>query len=214
MMVFAPPAGYERVDVAPLLKMRAIEAFNRYAGSSEQLDMVRRNRLLNRHIDDGVEIANGDDRPAVHHQPGLDAEYIERVRQAEEDRNEAAQAIVEEAGVADPRDLRLMVQLENFDGRITDVEVYRPIIGAAEDEPPMRIRMGVPNGLPETAEPSLLSLEGSSSSSASQGLSGGQIAGITVGSVAGASLIVAAIIFWRRRRNSSKSSCPSEPRLV
>ena len=107
-----------------------------------------------------------------------------------------------------------MVQLENFDGRITDVEVYRPIIGAAEDEPPMRIRMAVPNGLPETAEPSLLSIEGQSSSSASQGLSGGQIAGIAVGSIAGASLIVAAIIFWRRRRDSSKSFCQAEPRIV
>ena len=162
-MVFAPPAGYERVDVAPLLKMRAIEAFNRYAGSSEQLDMVRRNRLLDRHIADGVEIVNGDDRPVVH-QPGLEAEYIERVRQAQEDRNEAQQAIVQEAGVADFRNLRLMVQRDHFDGRITDVEVYRPIIGAAEDEPPMRIRMAVPNGLPETAEPSLLSIEGQSSS--------------------------------------------------
>ena len=169
---------------------------------------------MNRHIADGVEIVNGDDRPVVH-QPGLEAEYIERVRQAQEDRNEAQRAIVQEAGVADFRNLRLMVQRDHFDGRITDVEVYRPIIGAAEDEPPMRIRMGIPNGLPETTEPSLLSIEGSSSgSSASQGLSGGQIAGITVGSVAGASLIVAAIVFWRRRRNSSKPSCQAEPRLV
>jgi len=118
----------------------------------------------------------------------------------------AVAPLLKQAGVQSYDDLQFV---ELGEGRTI---VYRP---KPEPVAPMEIGMAVPNGIPETTEPSLLSLEGTSSgSSASQGLSGGQIAGITVGSVAGASLIVAAIIFWRRRRNSSKSSCPSEPRLV
>jgi hypothetical protein len=206
--VLAPPEGFEAVDVPHLLLVRAVDAYNHMKGANAQANFVNNNHPRG--------------PGGWNERLGADAVYWARARQAEGAYYDAVAAIAHAVGVDDAwRDLLLEPQYEKRPrgGRVVAYQVFRRIgapAAAVRDEPPMPIvRMAIPNSLPETTEPSLLSIEGSSSgSSASQGLSGGQIAGIAVGSVAAVSLIVAAIIYWRRRRNSSKSSCPTEPRLV
>ena len=203
----APREGFEAVDVPHLLLVRAVDANNHMNGANAQANFVNNNHPRG--------------PGGWNERLGADAVYWARARQAEGAYYDAVAAIAHAVGVDDAwRDLLLEPQYEKRPrgGRVVAFQVFRRIgapAAAVRVEPPMPIvRMAVPNSLPETAEPSLLSIEGQSSSSASQGLSGGQIAGIAVGSVAAVSLIVAAIIYWRRKRNSSKPSCPTEPRLV
>ena len=201
MDALAGPVGFEPIDVPHILLLRAVDAFNLWLGAHDQVGFVLRNHR-------GRGVGN----------PNIGAEvqeYVARENRAQGERDAARAAIAQAAGIDDVQDLVLIPQFDRR--RMVAYEAFRRIRAppaADRDEPLMPVvRMAMPNSIAETPS-TLLSIEGQSSSSASQGLSGGQIAGITVGTVAGASLIVAAIIFWRRRRTSRKPSCQAEPRLV
>lgn len=192
MEVAAPPAGYQLVELNPVLVQQAMGAHAQYQAVIEQLRLA----LFNR----GVMVAmNG--RFPVEALEEVEAALLEH---AQEGMRLAVEPILGLAGVADLNDIRLVVQRDGL-GNVVGVDVYRPMQAALDE--PMYIHMSMVNSTAENTNIALLPIEDSSlNTNQDGGLSTGQIVGITVGSVAGLSLIVAASLYlWRRRRGNKKS---------
>ncbi|KAI5305266.1 hypothetical protein KEM56_004860 [Ascosphaera pollenicola] len=73
----------------------------------------------------------------------------------------------------------------------------------------------ITEGIPEPSQTGIGEGSGSNSASKSSGLAGGAIAGIVIGVVGGVALIIAALLwFFKRRRNDSLPSTDASPPVV